>query len=235
MALTSAVDVNVADDWRANGRVERATGSAENSLLATAGLAYKLSPNWTALARQVHYRTQGTAADSPVRVQSRLQLGMAWRSVEDDALLLLERYKEPLESGARDSEIVSVQYGRALTTALRLSTRIAGRRSLETSAGATSRSYAALAGGRLSYEVTSKWNLGLQAQFVVGNSSKSAGTGLEVGYKLTDAFWVVAGYNWMTATDPVLQGPQFSHGAYVRIRYMFDETVLDAFPKMGVQ
>lgn len=231
-AVTSAVDVNIADDWRANGRIERATGSAENSLLATAGLAYRVSPAWTVLARQVYYRTQGTAADSAVRVQSRLQLGMAWRSVEDDALLLLERTREPLDAGARESEIVSAQYGRALTTSLRLSTRVAGRRSLETMAGRSNRSYAALAGGRLSYEITGKWNLGLQAQFVAGSGGKSAGTGLEVGYKLTDAFWVVAGYNWMTATDPVLQGPQFSRGAYVRVRYLFDETVLDAFPKM---
>ncbi len=231
-AVTSAVDVNIADDWRANGRIERATGSAENSLLATTGLAYRISPTWTALARQVYYRTQGTAADSAVRVQSRLQLGMAWRSVEDDALLLLERTREPLDVGERESEIVSAQYGRALTTSLRLSTRVAGRRSLETMAGRSNRSAAALAGGRLSYEITSKWNLGLQAQFVVGSGGKSAGTGLEVGYKLTDAFWVVAGYNWMTATDPVLQGPQFSRGAYVRVRYLFDETVLDAFPKM---
>ena len=235
VAVTSAVDVNVSEDWRARGRLEHATGPAEKSLLATAGLAYKLTPDWTALARQVHYRTDSNAADSAVRIQSRTQLGMAWRSVQDDALLLLERYKEPIDSGARDSAVVSAQYGRALTTSMRLSTRLAGRRSIETSAGRSDRSYAALAGGRLSYEVTSKWNLGLQAQIVVGNASRSAGTGLELGYRLTDAFWVVAGYNWMSATDPVLQGPQFSHGAYIRVRYMFDETVLDAFPKMEGQ
>ncbi|MDB5947322.1 MAG: hypothetical protein JWQ33_2348 [Ramlibacter sp.] len=233
VAITSAVDVNLSQDWRANGRLEHATGPAESSLLATAGLAYKLSPAWTALARQVYYRTQSNTADSTVRIQSRLQLGMAWRSVQDDALLLLERYKEPLDPGDRDSAIVSAQYGRALTTSMRMSARLAGRRSVETSASGSDRSYAALAGGRLSYEIASKWNLGLQGQVVVGNNSRSAGTGLELGYRLTNAFWVVAGYNWMTATDPVLQGPQFSQGAYLRIRYMFDETALDAFPKMG--
>jgi uncharacterized repeat protein (TIGR01451 family) len=230
-AITSALEVNIADDWRANGRIERATGPAENSTLLTAGLAYKLSPAWTALARQVFYRTESKAADSAVRIQSRLQLGMAWRSVQDDALLLLERYKEPLDTGARDSAIVSAQYGRALTTTLRLSGRLAGRRSVETAAGQAYRSYAALAGGRLSYEVTSKWNLGLQAQVVAGTGARNAGLGLEAGYRLTDAFWVVVGYNWMNATDPVLQGTQFSHGAYVRLRYLFDESALDAFPR----
>jgi uncharacterized repeat protein (TIGR01451 family) len=231
-AITTALDVNIAENWRATGRIERATGQAESSTLVTAAVALRLAPSWTALAREVDFRSQPHTAGAALRVQSRQQLGMALRTVEDDALLLLEHYREPVENGERDSAIVSAQYGRALTTSLRMSLRVAGRRSLESLGGARYRSYAALAGGRLTYEVSSKWNLGLQAQSVVGSSTRSSGLGLEVGYRVTEQFWVVAGYNWMTATDPVLQGPQNSHGAYIRVRYMFDESVLDAFPQL---
>ena len=51
--------------------------------------------------------------------------------------------------------------------------------------------------------------------------------GPTVGYRITDALWLVLGYNVLSAHDPVLLRDDTSRGFYVRARYMFDETALD--------
>lgn len=227
VALTSSVKINLSPDWRANARAERAISATERSTLLTSGVAYKLSDDWTFLGRQTRF--DSVASTSGLEsVRSRVQLGAAWRSGKDDALLVAETRKDPTDGADTDSDVVSLQYGRALTTSLRASVRIAGRSSRLRSLGLDTTSSAALIGGRLSFDVNSKWSLGLQTQEIAGTGLRgpALGVGAEVGYRFTDVLWVVVGYDLMQARDPILQGDVPRKGAYVRLRYMFDEQAL---------
>lgn len=226
-AISTALHLNLSDRWRANARLETSHGELEDTLLATSGLAFKLNEEWTALARQAYFRSERSGQPG-LRVESRVQLGSAWRSVGRDALFLVEAVREPVdEGGSRDSGIVSVQYGQEVGEKLRLSTRLAARQSNEKTAGLSTRSHAALAGARAAWEMSSKWSIAAQGQVVAGGGSTSTGLGLEVGYRFADNLWVVVGYNFMEARDPVLAQDDFSRGLYVRFRYLFDETAMD--------
>lgn len=231
-AITTAVQLNLADHWRANARVETSRGELEDTLLVSSGLAYKFSEEWTALARQAYFRTESKGGEPRLQVQSRLQLGSAWRTVGRDALFLVETVREPVdEGGSRDSGIVSVQYGQEAGEKLRISTRLAARQSTEKTGGMATRSRAALAGARVAWEVSSKWSIAAQGIVVTGGGSRSVGVGLEAGYRFADNLWVVVGYNFMEARDPVLVQDDFSRGLYIRFRYLFDETAMDAITR----
>lgn len=226
-AISTALQLNLSDRWRANARLETSHGELEDTLLVTSGLALKLNEEWTALARQAYFRTERDG-EPGLRVESRVQLGSAWRSVGRDALFLVEAVREPVdEGGSRDSGIVSVQYGQEAGEKLRLSTRLAARQSTEKTGGLATRSQAALVGARAAWEMSSKWSIAAQGQVVAGGGSHSTGLGLEVGYRFADNLWVVVGYNFMEARDPVLAQDDFSRGLYVRFRYLFDETAMD--------
>ena len=54
------------------------------------------------------------------------------------------------------------------------------------------------------------------------NSQNAAGA--EIGYLLTSNLWLSAGYNWTGFRDHDLTGSEYtSRGAYLRLRFKFDE------------
>lgn len=226
LAVTGAIQLNLADNWRANARLETSQGETEDTLLATSGVAYKFSDAWTLLARHAYFRTE-RSTEPRLQVNSRLQLGSAWRSATRDALFLAETVREPVEGGSRDSEVISIQYGQEAGEKLRFSTRLAARQSRENTMGLSTRSRAALAGARASWQVDSKWNVALQGIVLSGAGTRSIGLGMEAGYRFADNLWLVVGYNFMEARDPVLVRDDYSRGLYVRVRYIFDESALD--------
>jgi len=227
LAMTTSMQLNFAERWRAHARVEVSRGDVEDTLLVGSGLAYKLSEEWTLLARQAFFRSELSTAPR-LQITSRVQLGSAWRSVGRDALLLAESVREPVsEGGTRESGVISVQYGQEVGDKLRLSTRLAARTSRENTMGMATRSHAAVGGLRASWQVDRKWNLAAQTLYLAGAGTRSLGLGLEAGYRFTDNLWLVVGYNFMEARDPVLARDEFSRGLYFRVRYLFDETALD--------
>ncbi|MEJ8837099.1 hypothetical protein [Ramlibacter sp. AN1133] len=227
LAVTTSVQLNLAERWRAHARVEVSRGDTEDTLLVGSGLAYKLSDAWTLLARQAFFRSERTTAPR-LQITSRMQLGSAWRSVGRDALFVAESVREPVaEGGTRESGVVSVQYGQDAGDKLRFSTRLAARSSRENTMGMATRSHAAVAGLRASWQVDRQWNVAAQTLVLAGAGTRSLGFGVEAGYRFADNLWLVVGYNFMEARDPVLARDDFSRGLYFRVRYLFDETALD--------
>jgi hypothetical protein len=228
VALTSSARIQVSEDWRANVRAERSIGVGTRSTLLTSGAAYKFDEHWTGLARQVFFEQTAADATDP-KIQSRVQVGAAWRSVTEDALAMGETRREPVDGGQKDSDIVSVQYGRALSTSLRASARVAGRFSRLRSNGLDTSSSAVLAGTRFTLNITRDASLGLNIQVVRTPSGEgfSFGTGVEAGYRVTEGLWAVVGYDFARVRDSILQGPGSARGAFIRVRYIFDETALD--------
>lgn len=230
LAVTSAVQLNLSDQWRANGRLEVSRGETEDTLLASSGVAYKVDQRWTLLARQAFFRSE-RPTEPRLQIHSRVQLGSAWRTEDRDALFLAESVREPVEGGSRDSDVISIQVGQEAGDQLRFSTRLAARQSRENTLGLSTRSRAALVGARASWQLDPKWNVALQGMVLSGANTRSLGLGIEAGYRFADNLWLVVGYNFMEARDPVLAADDYSRGLYVRVRYIFDETALDGVMK----
>jgi large repetitive protein len=60
-------------------------------------------------------------------------------------------------------------------------------------------------------------------------ASRHYGAGIEVGYLLATNLWVSGGYNFFGYRDADLAGTEYTNkGAYLRLRYKFDEDLLPA-------
>jgi hypothetical protein len=90
-----------------------------------------------------------------------------------------------------------------------------------------------MASGRLVYDITENWDLGLMAASLQGRSGGAGGSGswarqyalgLEAGYQLQSNLWVSAGYNARGFSDRDLTASDYTNrGVYLRLRFKFDE------------
>jgi hypothetical protein len=94
--------------------------------------------------------------------------------------------------------------------------------------GVDSRFNAALLGGRAVYDITERWDIGLMAAAQLGQrGARQHALGAEVGYLLRQNLWLSAGLNATGfAGDADLVGYEYTRqGAYLRLRFKFDETL----------
>ena len=85
------------------------------------------------------------------------------------------------------------------------------------------------AGARVTWEFAPRWDVGLAASGLFGErlAARQYAVGIEVGYLLATNLWVSAGYNLTGFSDEDLAAGEYTQrGAYVRLRYKFDEALL---------
>ena len=110
-----------------------------------------------------------------------------------------------------------------------LTGRYAAKWTKEDTAGITSKYRAQLVGGRATWEFAPKWDIGLAASGLFGErlASRQYAVGIELGYLLATNLWLSAGYNILGFHDDDLSAGEYTNrGAYVRLRYKFDESLL---------
>jgi hypothetical protein len=242
-AIALGADYPGGNLWKASARVEArrlddnpttADNDPADSLLATASAARKLNRNWTGLARIYTLRSDDRAIAGN-QSQVRLQVGAAYRPVDTnrfDALTKLEYRDE------RNAELVTPENRKVWVASLHgnyhpsrpwwFSGRVAAKSVNETLAGVPDSYRAWLLGGRVIYDMTEKWDVGLMASVLgspQGNSRQWA-AGLETGYTLRQNLWISLGFNWTGFSDRDLAGSNYTQqGLYIRLRYKFDEDV----------
>ena len=231
-----------------------------DSLLSTLTVARKLDRDWTLLVR--NYMLANRYASGPAgfgngsniglppvvlaggysALQNRFQLGAAYRPVDTNALDVLARYENKQarnadgQLGLRENvHIATVHSVFHPSRPWWLSTRLAAKRRQETglSADGSTRYDAWMASGRLVYDITENWDLGLMAASLQGRSHGSTGSGnwarqyavgVEAGYQLQQNLWVSAGYNVRGFSDKDLSASEYTNrGVYLRLRFKFDE------------
>jgi hypothetical protein len=82
--------------------------------------------------------------------------------------------------------------------------------------------------GRLVYDLGKRWDVGLAAAVQAGQQgARQTAVGAEVGYLLATNLWLSAGFNRTGfAADRDLAGHEYTQrGAYLRLRFKFDETL----------
>ena len=95
--------------------------------------------------------------------------------------------------------------------------------------GGVQASYKAwLLGGRLVYDMTENWDLGLLMSVMQGGAgsgarSRQTAVGVEAGYLMRQNVWLSAGYNISGFRDRDLSNDYTAKGAYLRLRFKFDQ------------
>jgi uncharacterized repeat protein (TIGR01451 family) len=241
-AVTVGVDYTAAADWKASSQAQWQTSTTSRSWLFSLATANKLDANWTLLNRGLYSVQTNLNAAGGERELITAQSGFAYRPVQTDVWNALGRveYKRNLDStlGAglnRDerswmlSSHVNVQPNRHWL----LSGRYAAKWANDRSSGIESRAFTQLIGARSTWDLTERWDIGLQGYRTWGNDAAETAVGLEVGYLAWKNMWVSVGYNIKGFKAADLAGEAYTQrGMYLRMRYKFDETLFtpDGFP-----
>lgn len=238
-AITGGVDLTYDPRWRGTGRLEWRQDANYDNWLSTLGYTAKLTRDWSLLARNQLLVNDARSPTVASRLQDRFQVGAAYRDTDTNlvnALALYElRYEktEPASGTAgfheRFANVVSMHADYHPSRPLWLTGRIAAKWVDERFDGGLSSTYSAyLVGGRVVYDLTEKWNVGVQANMLFspqGDARQSA-VGVEAGYLLRQNLWLTAGFNFTGFSDRELQGAGYTNrGFYVRLRFKFDETL----------
>ena len=249
LSATTGIDYTGSRNWKASGRLEwrhlyDAPGSAgadgQKSTLATLALARRIDRDWTLLARE-YYLIQNNHTDALGNPkanawQNRVQLGVAFRPVDDnrlDALGMLQYQEEQNIQGDAAGvrvEVASVLANWHPSRPWWLSTRLAVKEQVDhfslIDGGGDDRYTAWLAGGRLLYDIEKRWDVGAQAYTLRSNTGKSEqyALGLEVGRLVVENLWLSLGYDFTGFQDKELTGSDYTQqGVYLRIRFKFTQ------------
>jgi hypothetical protein len=214
--------------WKGSGRIEWREDTNNTNWLMTAGLSRKLDRNWTFVGREYFnwINPRNGAADTR---QNRLQLGFAYRPVDNnrfDALGLYERKSEDTADKKNTTNIVSLRGNYHPSRPWFISGRFATKQVKETLLGTVDDSYrASLLGARVTYDVTNRWSVGAISTVLVGQGgARQYAYGVEVGYTLVDNLLVTLGYNLRGFRDDDLTGSDYTNRGWVLgVRYKFDE------------
>ncbi|QNK73192.1 OmpA family protein [Variovorax sp. PAMC28562] len=242
--------------FKASGVLEARNGDDANTRLFSAGAGYKLSPAVSLLARSVISDSEGQGANAGnERHLQRHQLGLAYRPVDTDTWNALARYEHRSEKivgggnsagalsggsafgsdfgnanlpGTTSADIVSAHLNFNPERGTVITARYAAKVSRADDGVLASTYWAHLMQGRWTKDLTPDWDVGVQAGVLYGKGGGLQKTaGVEVGYQAYKNTWVSAGYNVVGLKDRDLTANEYtSKGAYVRLRFKFDETGL---------
>ena len=236
-AVTGGVEYTANPLWKGSARLELRNSTTTDSVLSTASLAYKLTRDWAMLARNVYSHTTQKGATPGDQDRWRFQLGAAYRDTDTNKLSALARYEHRDERNTvaapslrSAAEIVSMHFNYQANRSSVFSGRYAAKYVTEDALGILSKSSGQLISGRVTHDISSKWDVGIVSSLHTdgGLGNRKAGLGLEVGYLLHENLWLSGGYNLFGFKDKDLAGADYTDkGFYVRLRYKFDETLFD--------
>lgn len=245
-ALGAGLEYTGSERWKGNVRLEFRTSSSSDSYLGTLGLAHKYSRSVTLLGRQSISYSQNKGTSTGVKVLQRTQVGAAYRPVDSNRWNLLGKYEFRYEgddtnaalTSTRNVHILSASLNFQPARALVISGRYAAKLAFDKGGDITSHSAAHMVTGRMTYDLTKKWDVGLNGMALFTGNLNSAlyGLGNEVGYLMTSNLWLSAGYNYFGFYDKDLSGEDYTNaGAFMRMRFKFDEHLFDGFGKNSLR
>ncbi|WP_144289978.1 hypothetical protein [Ideonella sp. A 288] len=245
-ALSAGLDFHANPLWRGSTRIEwrrsddiantPAVNERFDTTLWQVMATRKLDRDWTLLARNHYLRTDYT--DRGEVLQDRAQLGLAWRDTDTNRVNALGKIEFKHESDASNATVGTLKT-RATIVSLHadyhpsrpwwLTGRIAGKwQTDQFEQGVRSSFRAQMVAGRLVYDLSENWDIGVAAAVQTGQlGARQHAVGAEVGYLLKTNLWLSAGVNFTGfSADRDLSGDDYTQrGAYLRLRFKFDETL----------
>lgn len=233
MALTSAIEYTNNPLWKGSARLEYRNSASSNTIFSSLGAAYKLNDEWTFLGKNALEFIMNK--DAPDTLRDRLQLGLAYRDAATNVWNGLLRAEQRIETEDKPAlgfatdryiTIISGHVNYQPSKKLIYSGHYAGKWVSDKSSGLDSQSNLHLLSGRMTYDISKKWDIGANASTLFSGDmrSRQGGLGFEVGYLLKDNLWLSGGYNIFGFSDKDLAGQDYTTpGLFARIRFKFDE------------
>ncbi|WP_313906902.1 hypothetical protein [Psychrobacter pacificensis] len=220
------------ENYKASGRVEKRWGETSDTLLGSAGIAYRYTDEITLLAKDTYSRIDYNDGD---RTINRFQLGAAYRDYDSNQLDMLAKLEYRLDDNntgddtyQKDTTVWSWNGNYHPTRALSLSGRYAGKYTEYEADNITSDNTAHAVYGRGLYDISERWDVGLQAGTYWNKQADDLSymLGAEVGYSPMTNLWLSLGYNFMGFEDEdIAYDDSTQEGAYFRLRFKFDENL----------
>ena len=245
-AASVGFDWTASELWRATSRVEvRRSGDIADTVginekftttLWQVMVARKLARDWTLLGRNYLLRTDFT--DRGDIVQDRAQLGVAYRDTDTNRVNALAKIEYKLETDGSNAAVGQLRSNAFIVSAHAdwhpvrpwwMTGRVAAKWQRDTFEFGVRDSFRAqLLAGRVVCDITEKWDLGALLATQFGQTgAKQYAAGIEAGYLLKQNLWLSAGWNVSGFRgDADLVGYEYTRrGAYLRLRFKFDENV----------
>lgn len=218
------------EKYKASGRLEKRWGDTSDTLLASAGAAYRYSDEVTLLAKDIYSQVD---YDDGHRTINRFQLGAAYRDYDSNQLDMLAKFEYRLDDNAtgddpyqKDAIVWSWSGNYHPTRPLTLSGHYAGKYTEYDAQGIVSDNTAHAVYARGLYDISERWDIGLQAGTYWNKQANDLSylVGAEVGYSPMTNLWLSLGYNFMGFEDEdIAYDDTTIEGAYFRLRFKFDE------------
>lgn len=218
------------ENYKASGRLEKRWGDTSDTLLASAGAAYRYSDEITLLAKDIYSQVD---YDDGHRTINRFQLGAAYRDYDSNKLDMLAKLEYRLDDNATGNDpyqkdtVVWLWSGNYHPTRpLTLSGHYAGKYTEYDAQGIASDNTAHAVYARGLYDISERWDIGLQAGTYWNKQADDLSylVGTEVGYSPMTNLWLSLGYNFMGFEDEdIAYDDTTIEGAYFRLRFKFDE------------
>ena len=238
-AVSLGADYSAARDWKASTQAQWQTSANSHSWLFTAGMARKLDANWTLLNRAL-YSQQTELAAGGGRELARVQSGFAYRPVDSNVWNALGQieYKRDFDTtvgpGLSLDEQAWILAGNLNVQPSRgwqISARYAAKRAIDWSDSLASRSFTQLAGARSIWDVTARWDAGVQGYRTWGAGATQYAVGVELGYLVWKNLWLSLGCNAKGFDAPDLAGEAYTQrGVYLHLNFKFDESLFGGSP-----
>ncbi len=227
-------------EYRVSGDVSGTSiNEAFNTTLWQVMAARKLDRDWTFLARNYLLKTDYKARGGVF--QDRVQLGVAYRDTDTNRVNALAKYEFKTErdnsnditgSLKSNAHIVSVHADWHPSRPWWVTGRGAAKWQKDQFEGGVQDSFRAhLLSGRVVYDITENWDLGLMSALQFGQfGARQHAAGVEVGYLLQQNLWLSVGYNHSGfAADRDLLGYEYTkQGVYLRLRFKFDQSLFSS-------
>jgi hypothetical protein len=219
--------------WKAAERVEYRFSDVQTNWLSTLAVTRKLSDDWSLIGRNVYLSARSIEAGSPTSAQDqdRAQVGIAYRDNSTNIWNALARYEyrtdynnAPLTGTDSRTQIGAVSANYHPVRAWEFEGQLADKQVHEILNGATSNYDAALLAGRVQWDLSTRWDVGVLASTTNGGGAKDQGVALEFGRRVFDNLWVsVGGIAGRYADSELFSANSSWRGVYVRLRFKFDE------------
>ncbi|WP_201534188.1 SdrD B-like domain-containing protein [Psychrobacter immobilis] len=218
------------EDYKASARLEKRWGETSDTVLGSAGIAYRYTNEVTLLAKDIYSQV---AYDDGDRTINRFQLGAAYRDYDSNRLDMLTKLEYRLDDNntgddayQKDTVVWSLSGNYHPTRPLTLSGHYAGKYTQFDADNTSSDNTAHALYTRGLYDISERWDVGLQAGTYWNKQAEDMSymLGAEVGYSPMTNLWLSLGYNFMGFEDEdIAYDDTTQQGAYFRLRFKFDE------------
>ena len=236
-SLAAGIEYTRNSLWKGTARIEVRSSTPNDSLLNTLGYARKLNRDWTFLSKTIFYVVDNKGKDTGDKYQGRILTGFAWRQTDIDKWngLAKHEYKyeddhtRPTGGRQRHVNILSLDGNYQPNKDWIFSGHYAGKAVLEDSLLRDGDLYTAhLVGTRISYELTRRWDVSLNANTLIDGEtgSQQYACGPEIGFLVKNSLRIGLGFNVIGFKDEDLAENGYTNpGFFINMRLKFDETL----------